>query len=194
MKKTLDISDKPYFKCLSCPNFPDNKCNIPFSRMSLLDWCICMRAGKEIKHLTNAYVAEKADTSLKRVEQIFALNCDQDIRRDTARRIELTIFGESQDFVRCPDTDTTVHETSEQLRAAMIDLEHALHDKNDIQAAMENVQITHAAQIQAIQEQYNEKLTDLRHQLDRLMRNNDYLWEENNRKSRIIDELFLRLK
>lgn len=194
MKKTLDISDKPYFKCLSCPNFPENKCNIPFSRMPLLDWCICMRAGKEARHLTNAYVAEKSDTSLKRVEQIFALNCDQDIRRDTARRVELTIFGESTEFVRCPEMESTVPEASEQLKAAMMDLERALHDKADIQAAMENVQVTHAAQIQAIRDEYNEKLSDLRQQLDRLIRNNDYLWAENNRKSRVIDDLVSRSK
>lgn len=193
MKKTIDVSDKPYFKCLSCPNFPENKCNIPFSRMPLLDWCICMRAGKEANHLTNAYVAEKSDTSIKRIEQIFALNCDQDIRRDTARRVEITIFGESAEFVRCPEMESTVPEASEQLKAAMMDLERALHDKNDIQAAMENVQATHAAQLQAIRDEYNEKLIDLRQQIERLTRNNDYLWAESNRKSKIIDKFLERL-
>lgn len=193
MKKTIDVSDKPYFKCLSCPNFPENKCNIPFSRMPLLDWCICMRAGKEANHLTNAYVAEKSDTSIKRIEQIFALNCDQDIRRDTARRVELTIFGESTEFVRCPEMESAVPEASEQLKAAMMDLERALHDKDDIQTAMENVQATHAAQLQAIRDEYNEKLTDLRQQVERLTRNNDYLWAESNRKSKIIDKFLERL-
>lgn len=193
MKKIVDVSDKPYFKCLSCPNFPENKCNIPFSRMPLLDWCICMRAGKEANHLTNAYVAEKSDTSIKRIEQIFALNCDQDIRRDTARRVELTIFGESTEFVRCPEMENAVPEASEQLTVAMMDLERALHDKDDIQAAMENVQVTHAAQIQAIRDEYNEKLTDLRQQIERLTRNNDYLWAESNRKSKIIDKFLERL-
>ena len=192
MKKIVDVSDKPYFKCLSCPNFPENKCNIPFSRMPMLDWCICMRAGKEANHLTNAYVAEKSDTSVKRIEQIFALNCDQDILRDTARRVELTIFGESTEFVRCPEMESAVPEASEQLQAAMMDLERALHDKDDIQAAMENVQATHAAQIQAIRDEYNEKLTDLRQQIDRLTRNNDYLWAESNRKSKIIDKFLER--
>ena len=192
MKKTLDISDKPYFKCPSCPNFPKNKCQLPFSRMPLLDWCICMRAGKEVNHLTNAYVAEKSDASIKRVEQIFALNCDQDIRRDTARRIEIAIFGESDEFVRCMELENTVPEAREQLQAAMMDLERALHDKDDIQAAMENVQATHAAQLQAIQDEYNVKLSDMRKQLDWVIRNNDYLWAENNRKSRIIDDLMAR--
>lgn len=193
MKKIVDVSDKPYFKCLSCPNFPENKCNIPFSRMPMLDWCICMRAGKEANHLTNAYVAEKSDTSVKRIEQIFALNCDQDILRDTARRVEITIFGESTEFVRCPEMESAVPEASEQLTVAMMDLERALHDKDDIQAAMENVQVTHAAQIQAIRDEYNEKLTDLRQQIERLTRNNDYLWAESNRKSKIIDKFMERL-
>lgn len=191
MKKTLDLSDKPYFKCLHCPNFPENKCKIPFSRLPLLDWCICMRAGKEINHLTNAYVSEKSDASIKTIEKIFSLNCDQDIRRDTARRIELAIFGESDDFVRCMEAENSVPEASEQLKAAMMDLERALHDNEDIKAAMENVQITHATQLQAIQDELNAKIADLRLQNERLQRDNDYLWAENNRKSKIVDMFLL---
>lgn len=188
MKKTLDLSDKPYFRCLSCPNFPENKCGIPFSRMPLMDWCICMRAGKEVNHLTNSYVAEKSDSSVKRIEQIFALNCDQDIRRDTARRIEVAIFGEPTDFVRCLEMENSVPAASEQLKAALIELEQAIHDRENIASAMENVQATHTAQLSAIHEEYNAKLTDMRQQIERLQRDNDYLWAENNRKSKIVDK------
>jgi hypothetical protein len=59
---------------------------------------------------------------------------------------------------------------------------------------MENVQATHAAQLQAIQDEHNVKLTDMRRQMEWLIRNNDYLWAENNRKSRIIDGLLARGK
>jgi hypothetical protein len=52
-----------------------------------------MRDVKEIAHLTNAHIAKEADVSIKTIERIMAINCDQDIRRATARRIELIIIG-----------------------------------------------------------------------------------------------------
>jgi hypothetical protein len=52
-----------------------------------------MRDVKEFAHLTNAYIAEKADVSIKTIERIMAINCDTDIRRATARRIEQVVIG-----------------------------------------------------------------------------------------------------
>lgn len=193
MKRILELEGKPYYRCLTCPYFPENRCNIPFSQMSLMDWSICMRYGKEANHLTNAYVSEKSDVSIKTVEKIFALTCDQDIRRETARRMEIAIFGEPGDFVCCRESENNVPEASEQLKAAMLDLERALHDNEDIKAAMENVQTTHAAQLQAIQDECNAKIADLRLQNERLQRDNDNLWAENIRKSKMIDQFVFHL-
>lgn len=52
-----------------------------------------MRDVKELAHLTNAFIAEKADVSIKTIERIMAINCDTDIRRATARRIEQAVIG-----------------------------------------------------------------------------------------------------
>ena len=52
-----------------------------------------MRDVKEFAHLTNAYIAEKADVSIKTIERIMAINCNTDIRRATARRIEQVVIG-----------------------------------------------------------------------------------------------------
>lgn len=52
-----------------------------------------MRDVKELAHLTNAFIAEKADVSIKTIERIMAINCDTDIRRATARRIEQVVIG-----------------------------------------------------------------------------------------------------
>jgi hypothetical protein len=52
-----------------------------------------MRDVKEISHLTNAFIAKEADISVKTIERIMAINCDQDIRRATARRIEQVVIG-----------------------------------------------------------------------------------------------------
>ena len=189
MKKVLDFTDKPYYKCLVCSYFSEKRCGIPLSRLPLEDWCVCIRVVKEAKHLTNAYVAEKADVSVKTIEKIVALNCDQDIRRDTARRIEDAVFGDPCDIVCFLEMADSVPEASEKLNAAMIDLERALSDNEDIRKAMDNVQITHAAEMQAIRDEEQKKIDYLREQNLRLQRDNDNLWAENIRKSKIIDSL-----
>ena len=189
MKKVLDFTDKPYYKCLVCSHFSEKRCGIPLSRLPLEDWCVCIRVVKEAKHLTNAYVAEKADVSIKTIEKIVALNCDQDIRRDTARRIEDAVFGDPCDIVCYLEMADSVPEASEKLNAAMIDLERALSDNEDIRKAMDNVQITHAAEMQAIRDEDQKKIDYLREQNLRLQRDNDNLWAENIRKSKIIDSL-----
>jgi hypothetical protein len=52
-----------------------------------------MRDVKEIAHLTNSFIAKESDVSIKTIERIMAINCDQDIRRATARRIEQVVIG-----------------------------------------------------------------------------------------------------
>lgn len=189
MKKVLDFTDKPYYKCLVCSHFSEKRCGIPLSRLPLEDWCICIRVVKEAKHLTNAYVAEKADVSIKTIEKIVALNFDQDIRRDTARRIEDAVFGEPCDIVCYLEIADSVPEASERLNSAMIDLERALSDNEDIRKAMDNVQITHAAEMQAIRDDDQKKIDYLQEQNLRLQRDNDNLWAENIRKTKLIDLL-----
>ena len=83
----------------------------------------------------------------------------------------------------------SVPEASERLNTAMIDLERALSDNEDIRKAMDNVQISHAAEMQAIRDEEQKKIDYLREQNLRLQRDNDNLWAENIRKSKIIDSL-----
>ena len=93
MKTRHDPATKPYFRCLSCPRFRRVCGGIPTRGMDLQELCEYMRDVKEITHLTNAYIAQEADVSVKTIERIMAINCDQDIMRATARRIELVVVG-----------------------------------------------------------------------------------------------------
>jgi hypothetical protein len=61
--------------------------------MDLQNWCEYMRDVKDLARLTNAHIAKEADVSIKTIERIMAINCDQDIMRATARRIELVVVG-----------------------------------------------------------------------------------------------------
>ena len=93
MKERHDPSAKPYFRCLSCQRFRKACGGIPTRGMDLQNWCEYMRDVKEVAHLTNSHIAEEAEVSIKTIERIMAINCEQDIMRATARRIELVVVG-----------------------------------------------------------------------------------------------------
>lgn len=66
---------------------------MPTRGMDLKSWCEYMRDVKDVARLTNAYIAQEADVSIKTIERIMAINDEQDIMRATARRIELVVIG-----------------------------------------------------------------------------------------------------
>lgn len=118
MKTRPDPATKPYFKCLSCPKFRKTCGGIPTRGMDLQEWCEYMRDVKEMAHLTNADIAKTSDTSLKTIERIMAINCDQDIMRSTARRIELAVVGAvSKHLCELDYSDSTVAEKISSLLA-----------------------------------------------------------------------------
>lgn len=121
MKARPDPSSKPYFRCLSCHNFRKACGGIPTRGMYLQNWCEYMRDVKELSRLTNAYIAEKAEVSIKTIERIMAINIDQDIMRATARRIELVIIGDVGKHV-C-ELDYVDGTTTERLNKLIAELE-----------------------------------------------------------------------
>lgn len=193
MRKYIDLEGKPYKNCLTCKHRTEKQCGPRTSSMPLLAWCEYMRAMKEANHLTNQEIEKRSGVSVKTIEKIMALSCDQDIMRDTARRIEEAIMGSSIQFPCYMEFASSVPEASEKLNKALIDLERALNDNEDYRNAMNNVQVTHAAELQAIRDEYNTKIAQLRTQLERAQRDNDNLWVEVNRKAKIID-MFVEAK
>ena len=93
MKARPDPSTKPYYRCLTCPRFRNICGGRPTRDMNLQYWCEYMCDVMDIFHLTPAYVAKEAEVSIKTIEKIRAINCDQDIMRGTARRIEQVVLG-----------------------------------------------------------------------------------------------------
>lgn len=122
MKQRQDPSAKPYYRCLSCPRFRSS-CGGRLTRdMDLHDWCEYMRDVKELAHLTNSYIAQEADVSLKTIERIMAINCEQDIMRATARRIEQVVIGPVVNHTCCLDyTDGTA---VERINRLLVENEH----------------------------------------------------------------------
>ena len=80
-----------------------------------------MRDVKELAHLKNAGIAEKAEVSEKTIEKVMAINIEHDIMRSTARRIELAVIGpvgkNTCDIVRDDST-------SEQVTKLLAEIEY----------------------------------------------------------------------
>ena len=93
MKTRHDPSAKPYYRCLLCPEFRHKCAGLPTRDMTLEEWCELIRDVMDTFHLFNAYVAREADTSIKTIERIRAINIEQDIMRSTERRIERVVLG-----------------------------------------------------------------------------------------------------
>ena len=121
MKKRTDPSTKPYYRCLSCAKFRSACGGIPTRDLDLQNWSEYMRDVKEFAHLTNAYIAEKADVSIKTIERIIAINCDTDIRRATARRIEQVVIGPVSKYFCDLDYDGSA--ATEKITSLLADVE-----------------------------------------------------------------------
>ena len=188
MKRKTDTATKPYNQCIPCAHRIAHRCDGPrTSAMPLSRWCEFMRDMKEVNGLTNAEIAEKSGVSVKRIEQLMAQNCDQDIMRETARRIEDAIIGSSNQYPCYLAFEKSIPDNSEQLSVAMRDLERALNDKEDYRAVLENIHSAYSAEMQKIREEAKAKIDYLLAQVDRLNKENENLWAENIRKSKVVD-------
>lgn len=98
MKTRPHPSTKPYFPCLSCPDFGKTCAGKSTRQMPTKEWCEYMRDVKECRKakgdfITNQQIATQADASLSTIESIMGIRIDKDINRDIARRIEIAIIG-----------------------------------------------------------------------------------------------------
>ena len=186
MKRKNDFSEKPYNRCLSCQH-RKVRCDGPrTSGLELARWCEYMRDMKEVNGLTNAYIAAEADVSVKTVERLMALNSDQDILRDTARRIENAIIGSTSTYP-CYLAFEEENRPDEKMNDAMRELERALADNKDYREALDNIHTSYKAEMETIRAEAQKKVDFLLDQVAQLRADNNNLWAENNRKSKVID-------
>lgn len=188
MKATTDFTDKPYNRCLDCNHRAEKRCDGPrTSAMPLHRWCEFMRDMKDANGLTNAFIAEKSGVSIKTIERLMALNSNQDIMRETARQIEDAIIGSSNQYPCYLAFEQNVPKVSEQLNDTMRELERALADNHDYRSLLDKIHESYKSEMQIIRDEAQAKIEFLRGQLDRMQKENDYLWAENNRKSKVVD-------
>jgi transcriptional regulator with XRE-family HTH domain len=169
--------------------------------MTLQEWCRFIKAIKEKAGYTNTEVAEGADVSLSTVESIMSLNRDKDIMRDTARRIENFVLGVGTGYPCYLAFEENIPDVSQRVSNDLRDLERALDEqhrealdniRNSHAAEMLAIKAAHTAEINSIVDEYTGKIQYLLGLVERLQSDHDHLWEENTRKSHIIDRLIER--
>lgn len=186
IKIQTPATEKPYNRCLTCEYRKEHRCDGPrTSAMSFPRWCEYMRLMKEANHLTNAQIAERSDVSIKTIERIMSGKLDQDIYRDTARRIEDVIIGSSNQYPCYLAFEEEHPNNDARLNDAVRELERVLADNMEYRKTLEGIH----ASYQAIRAEDREKIAYLRAQIERLQKDNDNLWAENIRKSKLVDRL-----
>jgi hypothetical protein len=95
---------------------------MPTRDMDMKTFCEYVRDVMDFFHLSNAYVAEKAETSVKTIERIRACNIDQDIMRGTSRRIEIVVFGSVGEHSCYLDHDPTA--ATERINRLLAEIEY----------------------------------------------------------------------
>lgn len=184
MRKRKTTHEKPYNRCLNC-HYRGVKCDGPrTSAMTLERWCEFMSDMKEANGLTNAEIAEKAKVSEKRVEELMAMKCDHDIRRETARLIEDAIIGSSNNYPCILAYEDEHPQDDQRLTEALREFEKALENNRDYKGILDNIHIAHHTEMQAIREEHREHIERLRDHIDRLV-------AENALKSDIINKFVL---
>lgn len=187
MKKKTNYSDKPYNRCLSCPH-RKVRCDGPRTSGLTLDrWCEYMRDMKEVNELTNAQIAEISGVSVKTVEKLMAGNPDSDIRRDTARLIENAIIGSTSTYPCYLAFEEENLPDTKRLNDALRELERALSDNQDYRTALDNIHASYKAEMETIRADAQKKIDYLLDLVAKLRADNDNLWAENNRKSKVVD-------
>lgn len=122
MRTRPNPSTKLYYRCLSCVRFGVSCGGHSTRDMTLQEWCEYMRDVKEAKRLSNVHIAKEADTSIKTIENIMAINCDHDILRSTARKIELAVIGSSNQYPCYIDYDDST--ATERINRLLAEVEY----------------------------------------------------------------------
>ena len=168
MRAKTDFSVKTYNRCLQCPHRKVHCSGPRTAPMELARWCEFMRDMREVNGLTNAYIANESGVSVKTIERLLAPNAhpDQDIMRETARRIENAIIGSSSQYPCILAFEESVSGDAPKLKAALLELE----------------------QMQSIRDDAKREVAHLLTEVERMQREIDFLRVENDRKAKIIDK------
>ena len=176
MKRQTNTAEKTYNKCLSCTHRGFRCKGLNPSDMPLDLWCEYMKDLKAVSKLTNAEIHEMSGVSLKTIEKIMAINTDQDIMRDTARRIESVLIGSERAY---PCYRSLLEENmpeEKKLGDVQHELEHALSENREYRAVLENIHASYKEELETVRDDAQKKIDYLLDLVVKLRADNDNLW------------------
>lgn len=179
--------DKPFNQCFQCPSFR-NGCSGPnIAVMAPPRACEFLQMTRAFLGYTYQQVADGTQLSLATVKR----NLRGEIYDPSFYTLSVLaqfLCGDPNGKYPCalPNIIPNAEHTT-MLNDAIRDLERALADNQDYRKALDGIHDSYRAEMQMIREEAQAKITYLRSQIDRLQRDNDNLWAENNRKSKVVD-------
>lgn len=179
--------DKPFNRCFQCPSFR-NGCSGPnLFAMGVERACEFLQLARIFLKYSYQYVSDKTEVSLATVKRIL-MGKVADPSFYTLKALSDFLLGDPNGKFPCANPGIAYDpETTKKLNDAMRELERAVADNEDYRQALDSIHASYNAEMRIIREEAKAQIADLRSQIDRLHRDNDNLWAENNRKSKVVD-------
>ena len=179
--------DKPFNKCFKCRAFR-NGCSGPnLFAMGIDRACEFLQLARIFLGHSYQYVSDQTGISLATVKRILAGKI-ADPTYFTLKALSDFLLGDPNGKFPCANPDIASNpEAAQMLNDAMRDLERALSDNKDYRTALDSIHTSYNAEMQTIREEAQKKIDYLLTEIRRIRAENDNLWSENNRKSKIVD-------
>lgn len=179
--------DKPFNKCFECNSFRKGCSGPNLSIMSIERVCEFLQAARVFLKYSYQDVTDGTGVSLATVKRTLAGKVS-DPSFFTISAISVFLFGDPNGKYPCAIPNVTSDLANEaKLDDALRELERALVDNKEYRKALDDIHSSYKAEMALIRMEAQRKIDYLMEQNARLQRDNDNLWAENNRKSKMID-------
>lgn len=179
--------DKPFNKCFECKSFR-NGCSGPnLSVMTIERVCEFLQSARVFLKYSYQDVADGSGVSLATVKRTLCGKVS-DPSFFTISAISVFLLGDPNGKHPCAIPNVTSDLANEgKLNEALKELERTLADNEDHRKALAGIHASYGAEMQVIRDEAQRKIDFLVQQVERLTADNKNLWDENNRKSKIVD-------
>lgn len=180
-------ANKPFNKCFECRSFR-NGCSGPnLPVMGIARAAEFLQSARIFLGQTYQQVADGSKVSVATVKRILTGKISNPDYFSMSAII-VHLLGDPNGKYPCaiPNTIEDIDKEA-KLNEALRDLERALDDNKDYRTALDNIHTSYNAEMQIIRDEAQKKIDFLIEQLEHYRMENNYLWAENNRKSKVVD-------
>lgn len=179
--------DKPFNKCFECHSLR-NGCSGPnLTVMGIKRACEFLQSVRIFFGFTYQDVADGTRLSLATVKRILTGKVSNpDFFSISA--ISVFLLGDPKGKYPCAIPNIVSDVANDvKLNDALRELERALADNTDYRNALDNIHHSYKVEMDTIRSEAQKKIDFLIEQLEHYRMENNNLWAENNRKSKVVD-------